>query len=116
LKLKASKHANEVLRYFLKVLRNKVTPQRLKAGIEIWNRGLGLPAAQLDVEILLKRQISQMTIAELRELEERYLAGAPPPPLIESAAETELSTSPVLKELQPGDSDIIQTSRLFKSN
>ena len=29
-----------------------------RAGVEILNRGLGLPAAQVDVDVLVRRQIS----------------------------------------------------------
>src|SRR5271166_4032936 len=72
-KLRAASHADEVVGYLLKVLRSEdeATATRLKAGCEILNRGLGLPAASLDVDILVKRQIGEMSLAELAELEAR---------------------------------------------
>ena len=51
------------------------TPHRLKAVIELLNRGLGLPQAQVDIDIVLRRKISEMSLDELRQLEER-LAGS----------------------------------------
>ena len=50
------------------------------AGVEILNRGLGLPAAQVDVDVPVRRQISTMSIGELRALEEKLTALPPEPP------------------------------------
>jgi len=47
------------------------------AGVEILNRGLGLPAAQVDVDVPVRRQISTMSIGELRALEEKLTALPP---------------------------------------
>ena len=84
-RLEAARHADEVIGYLLKVLRddNEGTAYRLKAGIELLNRGLGLPQAQVDVDVNVRKQISQMSLDELRQLEER-LVGAfrPAPPLL----------------------------------
>jgi hypothetical protein len=83
-RLEAASHASEVIAYLLEVLRNEGegTAYRLKAGIELLNRGLGLPQAQVDVDVNVRKQISQMSLDELRQLEER-LVGAfrPTPPL-----------------------------------
>ena len=84
-RLEASSHAAEVIRYLLKVLRSEEegTAHRLKAGIELLNRGLGLPVAQVDIDVLVRKQISEMTLQELRELEERLIGSTQPaPPLL----------------------------------
>ena len=39
------------------------------------NRGLGTPQMQVDIDIVLRRKISEMSLDELRQLEER-LAGS----------------------------------------
>jgi len=58
-------------------MRNKAeqTPYRLKAVTELLNRGLGTPQMQVDIDIVLRRKISEMSLDELRQLEER-LAGS----------------------------------------
>jgi hypothetical protein len=84
-RLEAASHASEVIAYLLKVLRNEDegTAYRLKAGIELLNRGLGLPQAQVDVDVNVRKQISQMSLDELRQLEERLVASfTPGPPLL----------------------------------
>jgi hypothetical protein len=79
-RLEAASHASEVIAYLLKVLRddNEGTAYRLKAGIELLNRGLGLPQAQVDVDVNVRKQISQMSLDELRQLEERLVASFTP--------------------------------------
>jgi hypothetical protein len=79
-RLEAASHASEVIAYLLKVLRNEDegTAYRLKAGIELLNRGLGLPQAQVDVDVNVRKQISQMSLDELRQLEERLVASFSP--------------------------------------
>src|SRR5215467_2903528 len=76
-RLEAASHANEVIDYLLKVLRSEEegTAHRLKAGIELLNRGLGLglPQAQIDVDVIVRRKISEMSLDELRQLEERLV-------------------------------------------
>jgi len=74
-RLEAASHASEVIDYLLKVLRSEVegTAHRLKAGIELLNRGLGLPQAQIDVDVVVRRKISEMSLDELRQLEERLV-------------------------------------------
>ena len=76
-RLKAVGHSVEAIAYLLKVLRSEEegTAHRLKAGIELLNRGLGLPQAQIDVDVIVRRKISEMSLDELRQLEER-LAGS----------------------------------------
>jgi len=48
-RLKAAGHANEVIAYLVKVMRNEAeaTPHRLKAGVELLNRELGTPQMPL---------------------------------------------------------------------
>ena len=74
-RLEAASHASEVIDYLLKVLRSEEegTAHRLKAGIELLNRGLGLPQAQIDVDVIMRRKISEMSLDELRQLEERLV-------------------------------------------
>ena len=74
-RLEAASHASEVIDYLLKVLRSEEegTAHRLKAGIELLNRGLGLPQAQIDVDVIVRRKISEMSLDELRQLEERLV-------------------------------------------
>ena len=74
-RLEAASHASEVIAYLLKVLRSEEegTAHRLKAGIELLNRGLGLPQAQIDVDVIVRRKISEMSLDELRQLEERLV-------------------------------------------
>ena len=74
-RLEAANHALEVIAYLLKVLRSEEegTPHRLKAGIELLNRGLGLPQAQIDVDVIVRRKICEMSLDELRQLEERLV-------------------------------------------
>ena len=74
-RLKAAGHADEVVDYLLKVLRSEAedTPHRLKAGIELLNRGLGLPHTQIDVDVIVRRKISEMSLDELRQLEHRLV-------------------------------------------
>ena len=42
------------------------TPHRLKAAVELLNRGLGLPQTQIDVDVIVRRKISEMSLDELR--------------------------------------------------
>ena len=74
-RLKAAGHAGEAIDYLVKVLRSEEedTPHRLKAGIELLNRGLGLPQAQIDIDVIVRRKISEMSLDELRQLEERLV-------------------------------------------
>ena len=74
-RLEAASHASEVIAYLLKVLRSEEegTAHRLKAGIELLNRGLGLPQAQIDVDVIVRRKIGEMSLDELRQLEERLV-------------------------------------------
>ena len=74
-RLKAAEHADEVIGYLLKVLRSEEegTAYRLKAGIELLNRGLGLPQAQIDVEVVVRKKLSEMSLEELQQLEERLV-------------------------------------------
>jgi len=74
-RLEAASHASEVIAYLLKVLRSEEegTAHRLKAGIELLNRGLGMPQAQIDVDVIVRRKISEMSLDELRQLEERLV-------------------------------------------
>jgi hypothetical protein len=83
-RLKAAEHADEVIGFLLKTLRDEKqgTAYRLKAGIELLNRGLGLPVAQVDIDVLVRKQISEMTLEELRQLEERLIGSTPAPPLL----------------------------------
>jgi hypothetical protein len=84
-RLKAAEHADEVIGYLLKVLRSEEegTAYRLKAGIELLNRGLGLPQAQIDIDVVVRRKLSEMSLEELRQLEERLVGASPPaPPLL----------------------------------
>src|SRR5262249_10800053 len=76
-RLKAAGHSGEAIAYLLKVMRNEgeATPHRLKAVTELLNRGLGTPQMQVDIDIVLRRKISEMSLDELRQLEER-LAGS----------------------------------------
>src|SRR5262249_46561114 len=69
-RLEAASHASEVIDYLLKVLRSEEegTAHRLKAGIELLNRGLGI-----DVDVIVRRKISEMSLDELRQLEERLV-------------------------------------------
>ena len=85
-RLEAASHASEVIAYLLKVLRNEDegTAYRLKAGVELLNRGLGLPQAQVDVDVNVRKQISQMSLEELRQLEERLVGSFSPPLLLEA--------------------------------
>src|SRR5262249_4495268 len=76
-RLKAVGHSVEAIAYLLKVMRSEAedTPHRLKAAVELLNRGLGLPQTQIDVDVIVRRKISEMSLDELRQLEER-LGGA----------------------------------------
>jgi hypothetical protein len=73
--LEAAGHASEVIAYLLKVLRSEEegTAHRLKAGIELLNRGLGLPQAQIDIDVFVARKINEMSLGELRQLEARLV-------------------------------------------
>src|SRR5262249_51898057 len=90
-RLKAASHSIEGIAYLVEVMRNKAeqTPYRLKAAEMLLNRGLGTPQMQVDIDIVLRRKISEMSLDELRQLEER-LAGS----LTQAAA-------PLLLEGQP---------------
>jgi hypothetical protein len=76
-RLKAAGHSIEAIVYLLEVLRNKAesTAHRLRAAEQLLNRGMGLPQTQIDIDVVLKRKISEMSLADLRELEDR-LGGA----------------------------------------
>jgi len=76
-RLKAASHSIEAIAYLVKVMRSEeeATPARLKAAVELLNRGLGLPQTQIDIDVVLRRKISEMSLDELRQLEER-LAGS----------------------------------------
>src|SRR6266446_4742873 len=72
-RLEAASHASEVIGYLLKVLRSEEegTAYRLKAGIELLDRGLGKPQQQVDIEVLIQRKLTELTVDELQLLEER---------------------------------------------
>ena len=76
-RLEAAGHSGEAIAYLVEVMRNKAeqTPYRLKAVTELLNRGLGTPQMQVDIDIVLRRKICEMSLDELRQLEER-LAGS----------------------------------------
>lgn len=97
-RLKAAEHADEVIGYLLKVLRSEEegTAYRLKAGIELLNRGLGLPQAQIDVEVVVRKKLSEMSLEELQQLEERLVGASPPAP-------------PLLLESPSASNEVLQT-------
>jgi hypothetical protein len=76
-RLKAASHSIEGIAYLVEVMRNKeeATPHRLKAASELLNRGLGTPQMQVDIDVIVSRKINEMSLDELRQLEER-LAGS----------------------------------------
>src|SRR5262249_51818664 len=76
-RLKAAGHSGEAIAYLVEVKRDKAAQRadRLKAVTEVLNRGLGTPQRQVDNDIVLRRKISEMSLDELRQLEER-LAGS----------------------------------------
>ena len=76
-RLEAASHSIEGIAYLVKVMRNEkeATPHRLKAATELLNRGLGTPQMQIDVDVIVSRKINEMSLDELRQLEER-LAGS----------------------------------------
>ena len=75
-RLEAASHSIEGIAYLVKVMRNEgeATPYRLKAATELLNRGLGTPQMQVDIDVIVSRKINEMSLDELRQLEER-LAG-----------------------------------------
>jgi len=75
-RLEAASHSIEGIAYLVKVMRNEkeATPHRLKAATELLNRGLGTPQMQVDIDVIVSRKINEMSLDELRQLEER-LAG-----------------------------------------
>src|SRR5215831_4030713 len=76
-RLKAASHSIEGVDFLIKIMRSEKedTPYRLKAVTELLNRGLGTPQMQVDIDIVLRRKIGEMSLDELRQLEER-LAGS----------------------------------------
>jgi hypothetical protein len=76
-RLKAASHSIEAIAYLVKVMRSEAegTAHRLKAAVELLNRGLGLPQTQIDIDVIVSRKINEMSLDELRQLEER-LAGS----------------------------------------
>jgi len=76
-RLEAASHSIEGIAYLVKVMRNEgeATPYRLKAATELLNRGLGTPQMQVDIDVIVSRKINEMSLDELRQLEER-LAGS----------------------------------------
>jgi hypothetical protein len=75
-RLKAAGHAGEAIAYLVQVMRSEKegTPHRLKAAVELLNRGLGTPQMQVDIDVVVSKKIGEMSLDELRQLEER-LAG-----------------------------------------
>src|SRR5262249_11506597 len=76
-RLEAASHSIEGIAYLVKVMRNEgeATPYRLKAVTEPLNGGLGSTQMQVDIDVIAHRKISEMSLDELRQLEER-LAGS----------------------------------------
>jgi len=76
-RLEAASHSIEGIAYLVKVMRNEAeaTQYRLKAATELLNRGLGTPQMQVDIDVIVSRKINEMSLDELRQLEER-LAGS----------------------------------------
>ena len=76
-RLKAASHSIEGIAYLVKVLRSEAeaTPHRLRAATELLNRGLGTPQMQVDIDVIVSRKINEMSLDELKQLEER-LAGS----------------------------------------
>src|SRR5262249_47184230 len=66
-RLKAAGHAGEAIAYLVKVMRNEAeaTPHRLRAAEQLLNRGLGLPQTQVDIDIVLRKKIGEMSLDEL---------------------------------------------------
>jgi hypothetical protein len=97
-KLRAAEHADEAIDYLLKTLRDEQqsTAYRLKAATELLNRGLGLPVAQVDIDVLVRKQISEMSLEELQQLEERLVGASPPAP-------------PLLLESPSASNEVLQT-------
>jgi hypothetical protein len=87
-KLKAAGLADEALDFLVETLRNKeeATPYRLRAATEILDRGLGKPQQQVDIEVLIQRKLTELTVDELILLEERLVAVSPPPQLLVNGA------------------------------
>src|SRR5262249_28306916 len=76
-RIKAASHSLEGIAYLVEVMRNKAeqTQYRLKAVEMLLSRGLGLPQMQIDIDVVVKKKIGEMSLEELRQLEER-LAGS----------------------------------------
>src|SRR5262249_40926295 len=74
-RLEAASHSIEAIVYLLKVMRSEAegTAYRLKAAVELLNRGMCLPQTQIDVDVIVRRKISEMSLDELRQLEERLV-------------------------------------------
>src|SRR5262249_5438424 len=74
-RLEAASHASEGIAYLLQVLRSEEegTAHRSKSGIELFTRGLEVPQAQIDIDVIVRRKISEMSLDELRQLEERLV-------------------------------------------
>jgi hypothetical protein len=80
-RMKAAGFAPEVIDYYAKVLRDEREPTltRLKAGCELLNRGLGLPVASIDIDVLIRRKLTELSTDELRELSQRMEQHVLPP-------------------------------------
>jgi hypothetical protein len=87
-RLKAAGHSIEAIEYLLDVMRdgNETTANRLKAAVDLLNRGIGLPTANVDVDILVRKKITEMSLTELQQLEDKLTALPPSPPLLEQHA------------------------------
>jgi hypothetical protein len=86
-KLKAAGLADEALDFLVETLRNKeeATPYRLRAATEILDRALGRPAQAIDIEFIVRQRLTELSVDELRLLEERLIAVSPPPLFVNGA-------------------------------
>ena len=76
IRLKCARHADEVLAFWLKTMRDEAQPiaMRLQAAQQIADRGLGKPHQQIDWNVLIDRKLEALTPVQLRKLREDYVA------------------------------------------
>ena len=91
-RLRCARHADEVVAFWLKTMRDETQPLalRLSAAQQIADRGLGKPQQQIDWNVVIDRKLEALTPAQLRQLRKDYVAANP---MIEHKPEEELKES-----------------------
>jgi len=78
-RLKCARHADEIVEGLLKIFRDekKSDATRIRAGVEILDRGLGKALQPQEFNILVDRRLEQLSAVQLKQLRQSYIEANP---------------------------------------